>query len=333
MERINSFKYNYVIAGGTGYYETAYSELFRLVNVVYHPTYVSGIKSSFLRMVLRLNFNLKINRFIKSPLKFVAYPLLYPHSFKEQKPLCYIFFQTQYAVINSSYLEYLRKRYHGVKIVLYMQDIVASNCRYDIDNYRDRFDCSLSYDKGDSIKYGLRYYPTPYSRIELKHQFTQVIDVFFCGAGKSRYQAIFDVYCRLNELGYKCKFFITGVPKDKRLVCDDIIYDKPISYVENLKYVMSSKCVLEVMQDNADGFTPRLWEAIMYDKHLLTNNKSIKYSVYWTSNGIHIIDESLDFDFLSQSVKYPRELKESKSPIFLLQEIESLLSGEIFTIK
>ena len=322
------FKYNYIIAGGSGFYEFAYSDLFNMPNVVYFRNYIDGINSKIKRLLLRVNFNLKVsnvekitsailplasnilyaplpfrlfsnlfsvtmlalllrisskiaqkcrckiaelilstllNKLIRTPLGKLVYPWLFPHSFKENRPLCFIFFGTQFAVINTSYLNYLRKKYPNAKLVLYMQDIIASLPYYDIESYKKRFDLVLSYDKGDCERYNLEYYPTPFSKIDIAKlpEVDEDIDVYFCGAGKTRYPEIFKAYIRCKNQELKCKFFLMGVPLDKRIDGEGLVYDKRISYEMNLAYAAKSKCILEIMQENADGYTPRLWEAIM----------------------------------------------------------------------
>lgn len=319
-------KYNYVIAGGGGFYEVAYHDLMKMPNVKYYKGYTDGIKGTMKQFLCRLCFNLSVNKYVSTPFSSIVFPWLFPSHFEEPKPLCYIFFGNQFSVINTGYIEYLKKKYPEAKFVLYMQDIISSLPYYDIESYKRRFDLILSYDRGDCERYNLTYFPTPYSRYPIKTPKKEDIDVFFCGAAKTRYKTILNVYRKLVEQGLKCKFFIVGVPKDEQIHGEGLIYDQRISYIENLEYVASSKCILEIMQENADGFTPRLWEAIMYDKHLITNNKSILESMYGDETGIHILDLSADFLYIkSQSIAYSRILKENKSPHQILILIESLL--------
>ena len=42
-----------------------------------------------------------------------------------------------------------------------------------------------------------------------------------------------------------------------------------MNYIENLKHIRRTNCILEVVQNNAKGSTIRTWEAIMYDKKYL----------------------------------------------------------------
>ena len=322
-----NWKYNYVIAGSGGFYEVAYYDLMQMPNVKYYKGYTDGIKGRTKQMLCRLCFNLVVNKYISTPFRRIVFPWLFPSNFETQKPLCYLFFGNQFAVINTGYIEYLRKKHPDAKFVLYMQDIVSSLPYYDIESYKQRFDLILSYDRGDCERYNLTYFPTPYSYYPIQNPKKEDIDVFFCGAAKTRYKTILNVYQRLVEQGLKCKFFIIGVPKDEQIHGEGLIYDQRISYIENLEYVASSKCILEIMQENADGFTPRLWEAIMYDKLLLTNNKLIHQSNYNKYGGIYNTMTDLDNarNWIVGVHQYDVEIKKDKSPLYLMTIIDKNL--------
>lgn len=316
-------EYNFIIAGGEGFYSVAYSDLKRCDNVRYFENYIDGILSPLMRILVKLCFNLKINRYIKTPFKHIAYKKIYPAQFSTDRPLCFIFFGTQFAVINTDYLEYLRVQHPSAKLVLYMQDIVSSLPYYDILNYKKRFDLILSYDCNDCKKYGLEYYPTPFSYIAPdKFVKREPIDVYFCGSAKTRYPEILRVYQACKEQGLKCKFFITGVPEADRIKSEEIIYDRRISYIDNLSYIYASKCIVEIMQANAVGFTPRLWEALFYNKHLLTNNTNIITSNYYNADQIHLIDkDKIIMNYVDNIVKTDQNFLLKKTPLNLIKYI------------
>ena len=56
------FKYNFIIAGGHGFYEVAYSDLYNLSNVAYFSSYIDKIESRVRKLVLRANFNLIVKK-------------------------------------------------------------------------------------------------------------------------------------------------------------------------------------------------------------------------------------------------------------------------------
>lgn len=326
-KNIDTFKYNYIIAGGSGFYEVAYNDLKEYDDITYYKNYIGGIESKLMKFLIRLNFNLKVNQFVSTPLSSIVYPNLYPFKYTNNKPLCFIFFGTQFAVMNSSYLKYLRKKFPGVKLVLYMQDIVSSLPYYHMRNYKKQFDIIISYDRNDAEKYGVLYYPTPYSYCDVKDIDIEPFDVYFCGFAKTRYPTIFEAFRKCKAEGLKCKFIISGVPEAERIKHPDIIYDIHLSYQENLAYVKKCKCILEIMQENAVGFTPRLWESIFYNKHLLTNNKIITTSKYYDSERIHLYNpDNRVKDWIDFQLNINKDIITQKSPVKLLEFIEKNFS-------
>lgn len=327
LEESKAKNYKYVIAGGPGFYSVAYFDVKRLSNVKYFSSYIGGVNNKLMRLLTRLTFNIRYGSLVRWLLKPLVYRKVFRSGFSKEDDIVFLFFESQYAVINTDYTTYLRKHYPKSKLVLFMQDVVSSLPYYDIKDYKKRFDIVLSYDQHDCDRYGLLYHPTPYSRFDSSRlQKTESLDVFFCGSAKTRLKTIMEVYHICKENGLKVKFYINGVPDELQEAQSDIIYNTPISYKQNLAYVVNSKCILEVMQERADGFTPRLWEAIIYNKHLITNNEYVKSSQYYIPAFIHHIEEGLTpKDWIDNIVDYPTELAQSKSPIQLLAFITSHL--------
>lgn len=325
MNIVNNLKYNYVIIGDGGYYLVGYHDIMALPCVSYHKDYYDGFESFVARQLVRLNLSPKTNKYIHSPFSRFVFPRLYPHHFGNNKPLCYVFFVYKY---RTDYLQYLRKTYSNVKLVLYMQDIVARTKGQDFDAINTQFDLLLSYDKGDAQKYNMEYYPTPMSYVPVNP--TRNLpnsDIYFCGKGKDRYPLVHSLYNQYTKMGLKCDFYITDIPKEAPKI-DGIHYNQPLSYMENLQHIANTKCILEIMQGGADGFTPRVWESIIYNKHLLTNNEQFKHSPYYYHIGHHdlnSIDKESILAWIRTTVTYPEELRQQISPINLLRFIDSKL--------
>lgn len=323
---MTELKYNYIIAGVDRYYSIVYKDLQNNPNIKCYKSYIDGIKSKFIQLLIRVNFNIKLNKYLRTPFNLFTYPLIFSNEFKDDKFLCYIFFENQYAVINTSYIDYLKHKYTNAKFVLYMQDLVSSLPYYDIDDYKNKFDIIFSYDKGDCEKYNLIYNPTPYSNMgNLQLPVKEKSDIFFCGYAKQRFRAILDVYDKCSNAGLKCLFFVMGVPKKEQIKREGIIYNTPISYEENIAYVKQSMCILEIMQDNAIGYTLRLWESITYNKHLLSNNQSIKKSKYYNSDYVHFVQDQNSYDWITNEVMYSDDIKQSLSPLSFIKRIDTLL--------
>lgn len=319
------FKYNYVIFGAGGYYLYGYRDIMSLSNVVYHSSFYEGFKSFFSQQIVRLNFSKRVNSFVKNPFECYVNPRLYPFSFVNNKPICFLYF-VNYYILNSSYIDYLHRTYPSAKHVLFFQDLVESNGWMDVAKMREFMDLLISYDMGDCKKYGLEFHPTPMSKVFIPtNNELEESDIYFCGYAKCRYPIIHKLYKEYCKLELKCDFNLMGMPSNIEKIDGIKYHDKPFTYLENLQHVIKSKCILEIMQDGADGFTPRLWEAIMYDRHLLTNNQVVKTSNFFQSEAIHDIAELGSSDIcsiLERPVSWDETSKNKLSPIHLLQFID-----------
>ena len=327
MEKNSTLNYNYIICGAGGYYDVGYRDIMHLDCVNYFHAYDSGINNVFLKKMIRLNFSKRINKYIKTPFARLVYPYIYKPKFKDLKPLCFIFFGNIEYVYQTSFIKYLRDRYPNTKVILYMQDLISKNSRLDFESVRTSFDLIISYDKGDCAKYNLYFHPTPMSRVNVeKNLGIEDSDIYFCGYAKTRYPLIHKIYKQLSELGLKCDFHIMKFPEGEEKL-EGIYYESnDFTYEENIQHVISTKCVLEVMQEGADGYTPRVWESVIYDKHLLTNNISLKTSEYYNSDYMHFIDEETDLSsIIHREVSYKEYEKDRLSPFHLLCFIDNLL--------
>lgn len=85
------------------------------------------------------------------------------------------------------------------------------------------------------------------------------------------------------------------------------------------------------MQSDADGFTPRVWESIVYAKHLLTNNKAFMHSVFCNKAYTHLVSEGeTDIrQWIAQPVEpSARQTIEAISPVRLISDIDTLIKQE-----
>ncbi|MGB4659589.1 MAG: hypothetical protein WBI07_10435, partial [Mobilitalea sp.] len=145
---------------------------------------------------------------------------------------------------------------------------------------------------------------------------------YFIGSAKDRLELIFDVFHRLKKEGIVCDFYLSGVPSSKKIKDDGLHYIHKMSYIENLKHVVRTKCILEIVQGNAKSSTLRTWEAIMYEKKLLTNNSTIVNDFYYDENYISLLNgNSINVDFMKQNNSYTNPYKDQISPNKLLDFI------------
>ena len=316
---------------GDGFYDVAYSDLLNRKDVKYYNHPMKSIRSFFLRLLGKLVFRPSFNAFFPRWVEIAIYHAILKGVDDNAGKHCFVIFYPTYFYLKDGFVSAIRKRFTNSKIVLYFQDIISSYRGLDkqISFIKDRFDVVLSYDKDDSSKYGFTYYPTPFSIISVNDiNSVSECDVYYCGKAKSRYPLIFQAYKSCQERGLKCNFFIFGLKKEYQIKAPGLHYDTPVNYIQNLRYVNRTKCILEIMQEGATGYTPRLWESIVFDKHLLTNNESIINSKYYNFNSIHLIDSDMCSiqEWINLNVNYNNSIKRELSPIYLLSFLNELFS-------
>ena len=321
----------YVILGSTDYYSVAYSDVLGMEDVIYCSRFTDRQTSFWGRLLTRLTFHPLVNRYIKTPFKSWVYPRMLELPYDSDAPICFLFFECWYSIFTTSYMEYLRSTYPKATFVLYLQDLVHTNPAFDISVLRHTFDHILSYDPNDSKTYGLHYYPTPYSRFPIANAPIEY-DICFVGHAKDRLHELLHVYEQCTAVGLRCAFYIQGVREEDKQYQDTIVYNHPIRYVDNLSLVVRSRCVLEIGQHGGTSNSLRQWEAIMYDKHLLTNHRGVVNASWYNDSYVHLLEDLHGKDdymrlkeALSWPVEYSSETKDSLSPKHLLAYIDGLI--------
>lgn len=321
-------QYNYVIfQTASEYFKISYSDLQKRNDVIYIDHFKPN-KLKVKKLIHRIQHSKKINSIIELPLKKVWYPSYFRNSFDNNLPLCFIVNARlmQYSYLQE-YILYLKKQYNNAKFVCFYQDLVETHPGAEPYKILDLFDLTLSYDKGDVEKFGLIYHPTVFSNFIVENDNSIAkSDIYFIGLAKDRLKLILDVFIQLKKEGLICDFHLSGVPPSKQIEEEGLNYIDKMSYKDNLKRVVRTKCILEIVQGKAKGSTIRTWEAIMYDKKLLTNNLSIVEDFYYDNNYISLLDgNKTDVEFIKHSNSYINPYKNQISPNNLLEFITQQL--------
>ena len=111
---------------------------------------------------------------------------------------------------------------------------------------------------------------------------------------KDRLDLLHSIYKKLVYINKK--FFITDVPLYKQIPKCGIEYNNYIGYEKVLDYIMQSNCILEVVQGVQTGLTYRVYEALCYNKKLLTNNQEVLNLPFYNKNYIHFFEKPEDID-------------------------------------
>ncbi|NLE63818.1 MAG: hypothetical protein GX612_08285 [Bacteroidales bacterium] len=323
---------NFVIFGTDADFFTPFTDAFlQMPNVVYNQGRIH-VSSSIIRLIYKLHMSTQLNRVVKLPFKSIWNGLYYRNEFLDMHNLCFLFFANRYWMCDVNYPAYLKRHYPGCKLVIMFNDVVDKYFErfpsFSIDYVRKNFDLVLTYNKLDEAKYGFQYYPTFWSRIPVNEntKFPES-DILYVGAAKDRLGQLLSCYGFFIEHGLKCDFHITGVPQNKQKYADRISYNKPISYNEVLERVQRTKCVLEISQQGALGFTPRTMEAILYNKKLISNNPILIGTKFYNKNYVFYFSQidDIDIEMIKKIDKVDFGYNGEYSPDKLLKFIEEVL--------
>ena len=335
-----NMKYNYVFFNSTdntrkidfdGYYTICICDLFKLPNVQV-ITYPVDYANKFIRCLYSAHHTPKTNMFFELPLKKCWYPFYFKNKFKNNENICFVL---SGSYITPDYVKYLKEKYPKAKFVKIYRDLLKvwlrDNPEWDNGKTEELIDLQMSFDQNEAHFNGWEYFCEFESKIQVPKDVNYPIaDVFFAGKAKDRLPKLMQIYSMLTEAGLKCEYFLTGVPKDERVVLPGITYsDKFMSYREMLYKTVNSRVVLEINQRDAIGYTSRFLEAVMFNKKLITNNPSIKNSKFFSKNNILCIDniDNKIVDFVKNSdietVNY--HYNNEFSPIRLIEQIDKIL--------
>lgn len=251
----------------------------------------------------KMHMSPKVNKVIPLPFKKLWNRFILEKRIKKaiakQDRVIFIFpDKAQYA--KTGFTQYLKKSHpNSLNAYLFSDKVEITAPFFSIDTIKSEFDAVLSYNDKDVEKYSLikdSVKPCDFSNVQ-DDDTIEKSDIFYVGKDKGRLKDILTVFEKAKALNLKCDFTILGVPEEQRKYCDEIEYEKRIPYLEMLKRVRRSKCILNIMQEGAEGITLRDYEAITMNKFLITNSKAIKDLPNYNKDmviDLENIDEQLD---------------------------------------
>lgn len=296
---------------------------FKLINK-YHI-----YKNWFLNKLCLLNISVSANFHFKMPLKMFFYKRIFK-GLEGHKELCF-FFGTSW--FDPELFSYLKSVYPSCRMVLNFHDTVSSKLKrfknMDINYIKDTFDLVYTYSEEDQIKYGFEYTPDMYSKLNdsqlLKYP---VYDVVFIGAAKDRVNKILAIYEKLKDSGLSCWFCIVRAKEEEKRYKNEICYtDKNLSFKEVISRQCHSRCLLEITQEGTEDATLRFWDAVMYNKKIITNCKAVKKYNYYNPEFVQVIERSEDVDaeWVKKDIKVNFDYKGDISPLSVFKTIEEKL--------
>ena len=272
---------------------------------------ILGYSSEYLPIFTELGTHVhQISPFWKNGGDLVRF-LLRPDFLPLENSTCYLFFREWYPLFATGYLKKIKKDFPDSKACWFFSDLVSSYPQVNIERMKNEFDLILSFDPEDAERYGFVHCPLPYSIIpQAKVWQKQVLnsDLFFMGKAKQRLDQILAVYETLTAAGLRCDFHIANTPSRLQRFANEIDYCNFLPYRECLRTALSSRCILELLQEpDHHGYTARTAEALVYGRKLLSNNLYLKAAPFYDPKQIHLFSrpEEIDPDFIKDEWQPP----------------------------
>ncbi|MEF2838206.1 MAG: hypothetical protein U0N82_10850 [Oscillospiraceae bacterium] len=258
------------------------------------------------------------------------------HLLKEQadkyEHVYVLFVNTSFTTVRypATVLKNYQKRWPNVKYILYYTDAVCRGVS-DYANYlreANMFNLVYSFDSDDAEKYGMIFWRTPYS---VKKEYCRIEadkDLYFIGVGTDRLSILCDLARNANHVGLE--FYMDIVHEisheEMQIVLKNVSlhsFSDIIPYYESLRRTLEAKCILEIVRPGQSGLTLRAYEAVVYNRKLLTNNKSILDFHYYDSRYMQYFEkvEDIDWDWVREDIEVDYHYNGEFSPLRLLEDI------------
>lgn len=229
---------------------------------------------------------------------------------------------------STGYLNRLKKKNGNIKYILYLIDPMPNGLWNRIVKMQGAFDRILTAHPYNTRKYGFQYFPfiyTPPKYIPLEQEQKQL---YFCGVvDDHRYELIKQFIERCKEHGISYEVHMFRAERYAKIDDADVHYGL-VPYDENVARAINSNCILEIVRENFIGFTQRYYEAIVFNKKLLTNNAEIKEYAYYDERYIQYFEriEDIDWDWVKEDIevdyKYQGDFEPKQWKQNLMKEVK-----------
>lgn len=174
--------------------------------------------------------------------------------------------------------------------ITYLYDSIG---RYDNKSliYDNIFDEVFTFDKNDAAEYNLRFLS---NYIHLNKKITRKktkYKVLSISSIDDRYHTINNIISHLEKKNIRHQTIFFGKREPEDLKCSSIFTKQKLSQNQIQEKIEDSEIILDVLRDNQNGLSFRIFDALALDKKVITTNKSITEYDFYNPNNILVIDK------------------------------------------
>ncbi len=314
-----------------------YQDLIMSKKVIPYPL-KKPYKLQLINFIRRVHQSHKLNKIVKLPYGDIWYSSL----FKLIAPdTCIIFDTGALSMVSLKFLKKIKSTGINTKMIVIVVDSLHGSSEHiplAMPNiFGFPWDAIFSYDKNDCKEFGFHYLgPTIYSKLEGIQEGKTESDLYFVGRNKAgRNNFVIQLYKRCMDIGIKTNFELVDGSKNSDVMNLEYqdgltFYDKDLPYENVVSSVLSTNCILEVVAKGQLVQTARYYEAVCYNKKLLTNNPNIKELPFYDSRYMKSFEtiEDIDFEWVKKKEVINYHYKGEFSPNHILEKLDRMCSNK-----
>ncbi len=228
-------------------------------------------------------------------------------------------------------LSQYQKKWHNIRYVLFYLDVVGAGVSRTADYLQKRniFDLVYSYDEEDARRYGFIHWNTLYSADVQNREIQPDTQLYFCcGVTKARIPVLEKFLTDCRDNGVACHMdLVCNEPADRLKEFEPMVNlldaGNVLPYPQVLQRQLQARCMLEIVQPGRTNLTLRPYEAVAYNRKLLTNSKSILSFAYYNPAYMQYFEkiEDIDWQWVKDDAPVNYGYRGDFSPTLLLADI------------
>ena len=285
------------------------------------------IKFMPLRFLRKMHLSRRLNNLLPLPFKSIWNTYLDNIKWEDDTKYFIIFLDPPFPFVMQK-LSLLKKQHHICYAILLLNSLSDEDLKFN-KQYFDSpdIDYIFSYDYGDSISKGFLFCDMLYSKLPIISTYSGS-DIYYIGGNNGRLKMIHDVFEEIKKHGLTGNLRVTNVSNIDMLYPNEIKYNQFINYGRALEEMSSCNCILELLRDPQKQVcaTLRYYEAVCYNKKLLTNNKNVVNLPFYNPDYIHVFErpEDIDWNWVKDRVSVDYHYDGRFSPTHLIDKIIEL---------
>lgn len=187
------------------------------------------------------------------------------------------------------------------------------------------FDRVMTFDPDDAKEFNMELCSTPYSKLSVDKT-EESVQLYFCGMNSGRMYWLYLIWQNARERNVAIKYDLVGCKAFKDFFEKDTqicFHEAYVEYPQLIREMQKASCILDITQSGQSGFTLRPYEAVVYNKKLLTNNKRIFDFQFYDERYMRYFEQidDIDWDWLCEPVNVDYGYRGEFSPKKLLRRL------------